>query len=163
LTNLDAGNIASGTLSNERLGIIPFANGGTGLSAVGANGNFLRSNGAAWTSSPILAADIPTNLTGYIQNTNTPQTGANFNVAGNGTVGGTLTANKVQATSDSFVLGNFGIGTTAPRAKLDVTGGNILIDTPGSGIILKSPDGNTCRLLSISDTGAVALTTIACP
>lgn len=163
LTNLDASNITTGTLNNARLGIIPFANGGTGLSTVGTNGNFLRSNGAAWTSSPILAADIPTNLTSYIQNTNTPQTGANFNIAGNGTVGGTLTANKVQATSDSFVLGNFGIGTAAPRAKLDVTGGNILVDSPGNGIILKSPDANTCRLLTIDNAGAIALTAVVCP
>ncbi len=98
-----------------------------------------------------------------ILNQTTPQSGANFNIAGNGTVGGTLTANKVQAADDSFVLGNFGIGTAAPRAKLDVTGGNILIDTAGSGIILKSPDGNTCRLMTISDAGAVTLTPIACP
>lgn len=34
-----------------------------------------------------------------------------------------------------------GIGTTAPKAKLDVTGGNILVGSPGQGIILKSPDG----------------------
>lgn len=98
-----------------------------------------------------------------VLNQTTPQAGANFNVAGNGTVGGTLTANTAQVAGNGFVLGNFGIGTNAPKAKLDVTGGNILLDTPGSGIILKSPDGNTCRLLSVSDAGAVALTTVACP
>jgi hypothetical protein len=98
-----------------------------------------------------------------ILNQTTPQAGANFNVAGNGTVGGTLTATTAQIAGNGFVLGNFGIGTAAPKAKLDVTGGNILLDTPGSGIILKSPDGNTCRLLSVSDAGAVTLTTVVCP
>ncbi|HEY0461196.1 MAG TPA: hypothetical protein VGC97_18820 [Pyrinomonadaceae bacterium] len=98
-----------------------------------------------------------------ILNQTTPQAGANFNVAGNGTVGGTLTATTAQIAGNGFVLGNFGIGTAAPKAKLDVTGGNILLDTPGSGIILKSPDGNTCRLLSVSDAGAATLTTVVCP
>jgi hypothetical protein len=98
-----------------------------------------------------------------ILNQTTPQTGANFNIDGNGTVGGTLSANNLQAAGNGFVLGNFGIGTNAPKAKLDVTGGNILIDSPGKGVILKSPDGNTCRLLKIDDTGAISLTTIVCP
>ncbi len=101
--------------------------------------------------------------TNVILNQTTPQANANFNVDGNGTVGGTLTANKIQAADSGFVLGNFGIGTAAPKAKLDVTGGNILIDSPGKGIILKSPDANTCRLMTIDDAGAIALTPIACP
>lgn len=56
-----------------------------------------------------------------------------------------------------------GIGTTAPKAKLDVTGGNILIGSPGQGIVLKSPDGATCKLLSIDNAGAMNLTAVACP
>jgi hypothetical protein len=98
-----------------------------------------------------------------ILNQSTPQTGANFNIDGNGTVGGTLTANSVQATGNSFVMGNFGIGTNAPAAKLHVQGGNVLVNTAGTGVILKSPDGNTCRLLTISDAGAITLASITCP
>ena len=70
--------------------------------------------------------------------------------------------------SDSLVLGNVtdtkvGVGTTAPKAKLDVTGGNILVGSPGQGIILKSPDGATCKLMSIDNAGAMTLSPIACP
>lgn len=59
--------------------------------------------------------------------------------------------------------GNVGIGTSAPKAQLHVEGGNILVGAPGQGIILKSPDGNTCRLLTIDNAGALLLSTIACP
>lgn len=40
-------------------GVLGVANGGTNLSLPGASGNFLRSNGTTWASSPIGAADIP--------------------------------------------------------------------------------------------------------
>lgn len=66
----------------------------------------------------------------------------------------------------SEVLGNnasVGIGTTAPKAKLDVAGGNVLTGSAGHGIILKSPDGLTCKLFSIDNAGAKVLTTVACP
>ena len=57
LTNLNAGNITTGTLDNARLGVVSSANGGTGLNATGATGNFLRSNGSVWTSAPLSASD----------------------------------------------------------------------------------------------------------
>ena len=63
------------------------------------------------------------------------------------------------ATADTSV----GIGTTAPKARLDVTGGNILVGSPGQGIILKSPNGGTCRLLAIDNAGNITLAAIACP
>lgn len=84
-------------------------------------------------------------------------------------------ANAMVLQSNSLVLGSIngqngatadtrvGIGTTTPKAKLDVTGGNVLIGSPGQGIILKSPNGATCRLLSIDNVGAMVLTTVVCP
>ncbi len=47
--------------------------------------------------------------------------------------------------------------------KLKITGGDILVGSPGQGIILKSPGGATCKLLSIDNAGAMVLTAIACP
>jgi len=67
-------------------GVLAPSNGGTGLSSAGDAGNFLRSNGSVWASSPITSADIPTNLNTYIQNQNSgPQLSSNFNISGNGT------------------------------------------------------------------------------
>jgi hypothetical protein len=91
LTNLNAGNISSGTVAVAR--------GGTGLGAAGASGNYLRSNGVNWASAAIQTADIPSGSTNYIQNTTSPQSSSNFNITGDGviagdlTVAGTLTAN----------------------------------------------------------------------
>jgi hypothetical protein len=88
----------------------------------------------------------------------------------------TAIGNRARVTADnSLVLGsingvngaafstNVGIGTTAPKATLDVTGGNILVGSPGQGIILKSPDGATCKLFSIDNAGAMVLTATVCP
>jgi hypothetical protein len=41
--------------------------------------------------------------------------------------------------------------------------GNFHSATAGNGIILKSPDGLTCKRLGIDNTGATLLTTVTCP
>lgn len=98
VTNLNAGNIATGTLLPAR--------GGTGLNTAGVSGNFLRSNGSTWASSPFLASDIPAGSGSYIQNATVQQTTSNFNVSGSGTVGGAFTGNTVNSAT------NFKIGGT---------------------------------------------------
>jgi len=98
LTNLNAANIATGTLGVAR--------GGTGLSASGAAGNYLRSNGTAWVSSALQVADIPAGSGNYIQNTTTTQAAANFNISGNGTAGGTLSGGVVEAATQYNLGGN---------------------------------------------------------
>ena len=146
LTNLNAGNITTGTLDNNRLGVVPTTKGGTGLSAAGAAanylrsdgtnwassalqaadlsgivgiirggtglsvtgaaGNYLRSNGTNWASSALQAADIPTGSANYIQNSNSLQASSNFNLSGNGTAGGTLSGNIVNATAQFNLNGS---------------------------------------------------------
>jgi hypothetical protein len=76
-------------------------------------------------------------------------------------------ANATVSQNDAVVLGAWnarvGIGTDVPREKLEVLGGNILVASPGAGILLRSPDGNTCGVLTLSDAGALALTAVPCP
>jgi len=50
------------TTPNISLGIVPAGNGGTGLGSAGASGNFLRSDGSAWKSASLTAADVPPDM-----------------------------------------------------------------------------------------------------
>lgn len=101
--------------------------------------------------------------------------GANINLT-NGLQNATALGARASVTqSNSLVLGaiagvnaapadtRVGIGTTAPKAKLDVTGGDILAGTAGAGVILKSPNGALCRKLSIDNAGVLVLAAVACP
>src|SRR5437764_8109837 len=65
-------------------GVVPAANGGTGLSTTGASGNLLKSNGSIWTSAPLAAPDIPPGSGNYIQNATSQQASSNFNISGDG-------------------------------------------------------------------------------
>jgi hypothetical protein len=51
-----AGTLTGATWNGGTIGV---AYGGTGLTASGASGNYLRCNNSIWTSSPILVSDLP--------------------------------------------------------------------------------------------------------
>lgn len=119
LTNINANNITNGTLSIGR--------GGTGLSSSGVAGTFLRSDGTAWISSALLASDVPDLGSSYIKNGTNPQLGSNFNISGDGVVGGKLGVG-ISPSSTLHVVGPAGPGVfegTAPDAisVLQVFGG----------------------------------------
>ena len=58
--------------------------------------------------------------------------------------------------------GNVGIGTSDPNSKLQVTNGDIYIESIKRGVILKSPDGN-CWRITIGNNGNIIRTSITCP
>ena len=57
----------------------------------------------------------------------------------------------------------FSISTARPPTKLKITGGDILVSSPGKGIILKSPTTTSCKLLTIDNAGALILAAVPCP
>lgn len=50
-----------------------------------------------------------------------------------------------------------------PSAKVSIAGGNLLIGSPGEGLILRSPNGTTCIKIGIDNAGAMTTQVIACP
>lgn len=70
-------------------------------------------------------------------------------------------AGSIVNTSNTVVLGRSVDAVQVP-GRLSVAGGSIVIGSPGQGIILKSPDGTTCRILTIDNTGALIASAIAC-
>src|SRR5206468_5051858 len=63
------------------------------------------------------------------------------------------------ATSDT----NVGIGTTAPNAKLQVTLGDVYVQTQGNGIILRATDGPNCYRVTVNNSGTLTTTLVTCP
>lgn len=92
LTSLNASNVSGGILSPTF--------GGTGLNSSGAPGNFLRSDGFIWRSARIEPADLPDLSGSYIRSSVNQQVLANFNIDGDGTVGGTLSGGTVNAVTE---------------------------------------------------------------
>lgn len=86
-----------------------------------------------------------------------------FTNEANGTGGGYIFGTGVPSqpcvkiTEDCMV----GIGTDQPVSKLDVKGGDVNIEDIGSGVIMKSPDGN-CWRLTVSNSGLPVFTSINC-
>jgi len=57
---------------------------------------------------------------------------------------------------------NVGIGISVPTSKLSVSGGDVNILNIGSGIIMKSPNGQ-CWRVTIDNSGNLVRTSITCP
>ncbi len=68
------------------------------------------------------------NSPNYIQNTTTEQPNTNFNISGNGLMGGTLLANSVFSRSGFFIVNNFGLNPV-----LNIAGTNNLFVGSRSG------------------------------
>ncbi len=81
--------------------------------------------------------------TNYIQNTTSPQAASNFNISGNGTAGGALAANIVNATAQVnlggqrmlFVSGAFNDGSTILAASNTFLGENAGVNTTPNGTL----------------------------
>jgi hypothetical protein len=159
--NIDAGSITSGTLA--------IARGGTGLTAPGASGNFLRSDGKTWTSTPLGASDIPSGSPAYIQVKDLldkPQI-ANFSIVGRGIAAGLIATEFVEApeyrinngrvlsvgdgsnvfagigtgTANTTGAGNSFFGRSAGTAN--TTGGGNSFFGSGAGVSTTSGNGNS--------------------
>ncbi|MFN8643086.1 MAG: hypothetical protein U0802_16060, partial [Candidatus Binatia bacterium] len=82
-------------------------------------------------SGAIPAASVPSGSGNYIQNSSTPQANASFNVAGNGTVGGTISTAAVAIGSATTPTGVSLAVTGLTRFSPGGSGGFLQFGTPG--------------------------------
>ncbi len=82
--------------------------------------------------------------------------------AGNLGIGTTAPTAKLDVSGTAKVSGNLGVGTAGPNSKLQVKDGDIYVETVGSGIILRSPDGS-CFRVTVNVDGTFASASVSCP
>lgn len=58
--------------------------------------------------------------------------------------------------------GHVGIGTIDPKTKLNIKGGDVYLEDSGTGVILKSANGN-CWKVTVDNFGALQTVQISCP
>ena len=58
--------------------------------------------------------------------------------------------------------GNVGLGTTAPKARLEVADGDVYINDASNGIILTAPNGQ-CYRVTVNMQGQLTNDVITCP
>lgn len=99
--------LADGSITNLKLGeLIATTNGGTGTATATANTFFSGPDGVSGAPifRNIVAADLPNDAAGYIQNGSLQQSSSSFNISDNGVIGKKLTVN-------GFDIGVGGAGT----------------------------------------------------
>jgi hypothetical protein len=156
LTGNVTGNL-SGNATNVT-GTVAVANGGTGVATAAANAVFAGPATGASPAAPsfrgLVAADLPSGSTNYINNTTTQQS-ASFNISGSGTVGTGLTVSALTASRPVFTDADKKLTS---EGTLGVSqGGTGLTATPTNGQILIG-NGTGFSLASLSQGTGITIT-----
>lgn len=119
-------NSAPINLTSDVTGVLPVANGGTGLSAPGTIGNILTSTGSAWVSSPASGGGGGTvTSVGGTGTVNGISLSGTVTTSGSLTLGGTLSGVSLTSqVSGTLPVANGGTGTATPSI---VAGTNVTI------------------------------------
>ena len=131
------------------------------------NGNGLFTGNL--TVNGTLNATLPAGSSNYIQNTASQQASSNFNISGNGIVGGNVgigtaaPSEKLQVVGNGLFSGNVGIGTTAPANSLTigvpettVVNGRLGIFSPiGTNLIMCETTADVEGIMGVNSSNGV--------
>ena len=124
--------------------LVTIAQGGTGASTASQNyifaGPATGSSAGAPTFRALVAADLPAGSGSYINNSNLQQASSNFNISGNGIIGGTLSASSLSL-STPLPISSGGIGAATATQ-------NFIFAGPATGSTASAP---TFRALVAAD------------
>jgi hypothetical protein len=148
-------------------GVVAVANGGTGLSSVGTNGNVLTSNGSAWVSQALPASgititdDTTTNATRYLA----------FTSATSGSITGqNVASTKLQFNPSTGILTATGFsGSGASLTSLSATNissGTLAVANGGTGqtsytngqLLIGNTTGNTLTKATLTAGDGISVT-----
>src|ERR1044072_10061819 len=82
----------------------------------------IQSVSGSAVSGTIPVGSVPAGSASYIQNTTSPQATSNFNISGNGTLGGTLSANALTAAALNGPSNNLSIGSDTTNISIGGAG-----------------------------------------
>jgi len=153
--------------------LVSVAQGGTGAATSTQNfvfaGPAIGSSAGAPSFRALTAADLPAGSGSYIANQTTQQASSNFNISGNGIVGGTLSANSLSLTSAlSIANGGNGLTATPTNGQIDIgtssgtfsrtnlTAGTGVTITNGNGAITISASGSGGTVTNLSPISITA-------
>ena len=159
--NFTAGTITANLTGNATnvTGTVAIANGGTGVTTAAANAVFAGPTSGASPAAPsfrgLVAADLPSGSTNYINNTTTQQS-ASFNISGSGTIGTDLTLSALTASKPVFTDANKKL-TSAGTLGIS-QGGTGLTATPTNGQILIG-NGTGFTLANLSQGTGISIST----
>ena len=142
------------------------ANGGIGTATVPANlvlAGPLSGADDAPTFRALTGADLPSGSGSYINNANTQQSGASFNVSGTGAVGGLFTAGSISLTT-AVSVGNGGTGVkTFPANSVLIGNGTSALQgiQPGSSGNVLVSNGTTWSSQAAPPSGVSSVSAIA--
>ena len=146
--------IQSVTADQVTAGTLPTARGGTGLGSTGTVGNYLRSDGSNWSSSPLLAADVNGTVAVNKGGTGLTSSGPSGNyMRSNGTnwVSSPLQSSDVPDLSAAYIRNSL---TTQLGASFSITGNGSASGTLSGGTVNASTQYNLNGNRVLSNAGS---------
>jgi hypothetical protein len=160
-----AGSASQASSNNSFFGLLAgfSANGGGSNSFFGAAAALNFTSGSnnvviGASAAPALTTGDGNTIIGFGANAGTPDISNATAIGANATVGSSNSVSIGSVAASTHV----GIGTSMPKAKLEIANGDVYINSQTAGIIMQAPDG-FCWRVRVTNSGAFTSALVTCP